>query len=204
MSSFRQLMMRNKGGGEHYETLTLAKNGSPTIVDGIVSGFSYNNYLSFYKSLNAPFEFKLKLKMTSIVQNTGYGFLGHTGSSGVMSLFFAQDPNMPIKSSVLLSTNSYSWSISDQTGTVGLDINTWFFFKLRFTGTQYISEISFDDVTYTQNTLATSSQYINSGGSFYICLGKAKSTQWVFSNGQIDLNESRFTFDGVKYKFEIA
>ena len=49
------------GGGDtpYDDIIHLSKNGNPTVVNEIASGFSDNDYLSFYKSLNAPFEFKL-------------------------------------------------------------------------------------------------------------------------------------------------
>lgn len=194
------------GGGDtpYDDIIHLYKNGNPTVVNEIASGFSDNDYFYFDNSLNTPFEFKIKLKITSNVTiGEMYGFLGHSNMYGIMSLGVRDFTGTNKKVDVMLSTNSGSWNIAEQQGTVTLNLNEWFYFKLTFNGTQYKSEISFDDINYTQNTLSNSSLYINNGNQLRICLGKGRQSGWSFSIGQIDFNKTRFTKNGIVYKFEI-
>ena len=179
--------------------------GNVSITDGVASGFTDNNYFYFSNRLNTPFEFKIKLKLTTEpTVGEMYGFLGHSNMYGIMSIGVRNWTGDMRKVDVNLSTNSSSWNIADQQGTVALNLNEWFYCKLTFNGTQYKSEISTDDVTYTQNTLANSSRYINNGNQLRICLGKGRQSGWSFSVGQIDFNESTFQKNGIIYKFAVS
>ena len=86
MSKLLQMLF---GGGDtpYDDIIHLYKNGNPTVVNEIASGFSDNDYFYFDNSLNTPFEFKIKLKITSNVTiGEMYGFLGHSNMYGIMSL----------------------------------------------------------------------------------------------------------------------
>lgn len=205
MSSFRQLMMKDKGG-KQLETMYLTKNGSPTIVDGIASGFSDSDYLYFPIALNKPFEFKIKFMIASdsyVSIGQMYGVFGHYNMYGIMSLGVRTNGS-GITTAQMLSTNNSSWNIMESNGTTVLSKGQWYYFKLSFSGTQYKVEISSDDSTYSQEGISDRTTFINNGNTLNVCLGKGRQSDWSFSVGSIDLNESRFTLDGVKYKFEIA
>lgn len=66
MSGFTQLMMRNKDGGSSKTEIFATKVGNPTIVDGVVSGFSSSKYLYFsLANTNLQNGFKCKIRFTT-------------------------------------------------------------------------------------------------------------------------------------------
>lgn len=65
MSSFRQLMMKNKGGSSKIEIFA-TKVGSPTITNNVVSDFSSSKYLYFsLANTNLQNGFHCKLRFTT-------------------------------------------------------------------------------------------------------------------------------------------
>ena len=117
----------------------------------IVSGFSSRNFIQptsgFYPSYydGQPFEVGVKLNTTTM---TGIqSFLGGCDSHdfyGIVTQF--QNNKLRIGS----TNNGTSWNLINLAeGTKTYDINTDYWFKLEYTGTQYIASWSTDGQTYT-------------------------------------------------------
>ena len=117
----------------------------------IVSGFSSRNFIQptsgFYPSYydGQPFEVGVKLNTTTM---TGMqSFLGGCDSHdfyGIVTQF--QNNKLRIGS----TNNGTSWNLINLAeGTKTYDINTDYWFKLEYTGTQYIASWSTDGQTYT-------------------------------------------------------
>ena len=165
------------------------KVGNPTIVDGVVSGFSNNDYLKLSSDfdLNTINTFELKTKITNGEENyytgicgssTGFGCLGlRRNKNGTLSFRVGWSPSNMVTSSIILNTNvSYyviaTFNLSTLIGTIG---------------------VSTDNIDWTIDTAT-----FDSSGNWWIDY-KFGATQDGFFNGSIDLNETYIKVNGVSW-----
>lgn len=164
-----------------YENFT--KIGSPTINNGVVSGFSSSNYLQLNNTVNLGnnFEIVFKINLTSYT-SSGVGNNIFSGKNNQYIIFY-------INSNGKLSFdigNGSSWIISSSIGTTTIPLNTDYYVKLTYNGTSYISYSSTDGNTWTQESIEASSQIIP---SFTGLIGVTRSLSEPLL-GSIDLKES--------------
>lgn len=171
--------------------------GSPTITDGVVSGFSANNYLTLptinFSNINS-WEFVFKVKMVDIY-HAKYFFGNMSGNSIVVGN--TDSPGGAFK--IFLSSNGTSWDIGNMSTNISNPANSIRYVRFGFTGTKYYVEQSSDGITYTNKEELSSSDKLYSSQLY---LGKAyqDSRYW---QGNIDLNESFAIIDGTKYIFTL-
>ena len=123
--------------------------GSPTITDGVVSGFSNSNYLSLTQlpANTQKFEivvcFESNSTDTPIIATNSLGFIIRQGNNQARVF--------------LASTTSSGWDISNDRRLTALN-NAKNWIKIEFTGTQYILSSSNDGINYTiEHTINNSS-----------------------------------------------
>lgn len=168
--------------------------GSPTITDGVVSGFSaYPNINSGYYvkinnfTYNNTFEIQVKIKTGETIGGT---VLGQANTS----------PKVGILNTSLRETN-FSCNLKDQNNqdiinvsNIGyadarrLSINTDYILNLKFTGTEYIYTLVDMNGTYYINRVISSSAKLRVGSlAFGINYVDVAYTAW---DGAIDMNET--------------
>lgn len=168
-------------------------NGTPTINEGIVSGFSSSNYLT----LNEPFkpegawEIVLKLKRSE----NGQQFL--LGSIGSWYKTFGGELRANNTLGFGLTSNGYSWDIAWFGGNVVLEENVWYWVKLSFTGSEYKYELSTNGSDYELVDSVTSSTPIYRGDDSIMNIG-IQGDRYKYWHGSIDLNESYVEYNGNK------
>jgi hypothetical protein len=154
--------------------------GSPTIVDGVVSGFNNSNYLKIDNAiiLSQADDWEIKIKIGT---NTGSYILGSnlqniiTCSIGTSSLY--------------LSSNGSSWDIASGVG-LSSRIPENSYLRLRFTGTHYILDYSTDNVTWTTCADVTSSSKLSSSLSYLRIGNWGGGGDTTLFTGTIDLKET--------------
>lgn len=171
--------------------------GSLSIIDNIASGFgttategsNVGRISASINSLSSPFEIATKFKTGNSVTQVQALFC--TGAYSAVLIY--SDGTIR----VALSSNGTSNNICSLTTTgYTVTINTEYWIKLSFTGTQYLLELSTDGVNYTTIWSTTSSNVMyaqeilfGSGGS------KASQTTNSFL-GSINLNETYIKSSG--------
>lgn len=176
--------------------LPLTKVGSPTVTDGVVSGFSSSNYLSLQQpfKLNADTvaEFVFKINISTIVAGTNffgtlnsYGIVINMNGSGKLSVFIGDGSSWNIANGILTSSN--------------LETNTDYFVKLIFNKQSISLLISTDGINYTgqSKTIVLEQEYIY---NLYYGVGRLSGN---YFRGSIDFNNSYIIIDGTRYKFVI-
>ena len=160
--------------------------GSPTIVDGVVSGFSSGNYLSLDTttfSSNNSFKFLVKAKLNSFAKAV-FGF------------------NQPWTNIFLARQDGVTWWFSSQTTgasqlnvkhTTQLQTSTWYYFLFSYDGNStYSIGVSTDGQNFEKTSYTSSSKM---GVSSKIMLGSWTQSSYQF-DGEIDLKETYIIVNG--------
>lgn len=160
--------------------------GSPTIVDGVASGFTTANYLTLPSKPvvdKNPWEMVLKVTTDSSLANQG---LIGVSSDGILRIQIQSK-----KLEVHLSTSTSSFNIVSALTSRALTANTTYWFKIEFTGSAYNLYLSTDGSVYDlEATKATSTAFVFPTTTF---IGRHRDTAW---KGSIDLSKSYIKING--------
>lgn len=175
--------------------------GSPTINDGVVSGFSNNDYLKMFQiDLSNPFEILFKVKTPS-TWGTAYDVIFSTAST----YGYTFQKNGPNKQFTYYVPDESDTSRTLHNGNIGLLEDTIYYIRTRFTGTQLIIDRStdnknwlieyqenrtvgfFNNAEYTIGRNATAAQQAWSG-SIYIADCYIKVNNYTIFNGKQQAN----------------
>ena len=163
------------------------KVGNPTIVDGVVSGFSGNDYLNLSQRANnsIPFEMVVCFTANSVTPTSGDG-LGIC-MVGDAQMFITRNSKLSVK----YSTGSNNW-ISEPTI---LSANTKYWGKFTYDGTNVGISISTNGTNFTTPTTQANNPRDREVGPKF---GYLYSAYQVF-DGSIDLNETYIKVNGVPW-----
>lgn len=161
--------------------------GSPTITDGVASGFSDSNYLrttqDFPQSSN-PFEMVFKVKFTAV--NT-------------TQVLFVSNQNLIVAVSgqghfrLQAQYQNSAWTYS-QDGVYSVPVNTDLYIKVLYDGAVFKLSYSTNGISFTDDiTISTSTLSFQSG----YCLMGTRGSQPLL--GSIDLNETYIKINGVPW-----
>lgn len=167
--------------------------------DGILSGFSTLNTCFFRSGFNPqsnPWEIVFKVYITDLSKDNWV--MGGSNTAGQDCYGIAFGINSAGKLNTYLSSGTASWDIaSNILGTSVLSINTWYYIKLVFNGTQYIGYTSSNGIDWVTEFTITSSVIVSQvdinrgiGCCFY------DTTNTGYLSGSIDLNESYIKING--------
>ncbi len=156
--------------------------GSPTIVDGVVSGFSTSNYLLL--GANVPysnnFEMVFKITTGSSFSSTNTIFEGSSSNNGL---------SIAINTSKYLyvSAGNGSW-IVNTSGTTVLSANTTYYVKFSCKNNVYKLELSTDNVNWnTEISVESSSVLVTTSAK---SIGYSTRFSGRVFRGSIDMNET--------------
>lgn len=191
MSSFRQLMMKEKGGSSKIEIFA-TKVGSPTIVDGVVSGFSSSKYLYFsLANTNLQNGFHCKLRFTTGNSvTTEQAIFQQSFYSGVGTQFgLTTHPNSSINNFVFYyCKNSPSYYSGYVYPNFRLSANTTYDFECEFSNGTITWRIGTPD-NLIEQTPITDANYDYFDYTRSIWIGYTNSGAF---QGSIDLNYCLF------------
>lgn len=126
--------------------------GSPTIVDGVASGFSSSNYVQLPQApdFSKPFEIVICFTKNTSVQGTSTSLFDCRGINGPTGLFIYMPSDTRIH--ILVGNNSGSWVVDGDviSGSVYpiIDIGVRYYFKLVFDGSSYTGYIKTDNTEW--------------------------------------------------------
>lgn len=169
--------------------------GSLTNNNGILSGFSINNYaqLNTFPTFNSvsTFEAVAKIKMLTYPSESYVMIYASANGHPAFNLYIYQNGNVAFDIG-----NRNSWVVDSERGTKVLSLNTWYWIKVAFTGTQYILSWSEDGTTWTQDAAYSTTTKVGYGANYNFNIGISRGAyDSIFSNGEIDLTESYIKLD---------
>lgn len=147
---------------ERVEELSLYKfpnaiiKGEPTINNGQISGFSTTNYLQF------PFEFETKGRTWLL---NGSFTTGNDITTQQNIIDSMASIALAVRSGRLvmaLSTTGTSFDLGEHLSMSDIEANTTYYFRISFSGTQYLLSLSTDKTDYIPEAIVTSSTPIAS------------------------------------------
>ena len=166
--------------------INTAVHGSPAISNGVASNFTLSDYLgvpTFFNPGTNTWEMVIKWHTPATFLNdatiigsaTLYSLAINTTSSGTVRVY--------------ISSNGTNFNIADAVvGSNALSVNTNYYFRIKFTGTQYIVEAS------TDNSIWTNFNTINNTSAIKPCYlhiqNYAVGNTTAVAGGTIDLKES--------------
>lgn len=169
--------------------------GNLTNTNGVLSGFSANNYATLplnFNPVQRPFEVVFKFVGTDgVIWNVG----DWTTSRGHISFEVSQNKLY----AEAAANSTLSWSIE---GVTTLSPNTNYWGKLTYNGVNtYSLYLSTDGTIWNTEGTATSNAFLADGSTQYNLIGIYVSNnvlEYAF-NGSIDLNESYINIDGIRW-----
>lgn len=206
MSSFRQLMMRNKGGGG---TLNATVVGNPTISnDFILSNCGYDDYLSIILGNIIPencMNWKICFKIKFISQKLVLVFDGLNNFYNTRIQFF--HPDLPNNCGWLLGGGYVSpweqwlntrYSLATSINIPNLNIDTWYYLIFGFDGTKYYIDYGTDGTNFTTLTYASLSvpTVFNTNITKIFIPNRSSTTEKV--EAELDLKETNIYVNGNK------
>lgn len=146
--------------------------GSPTIVDGVVSGFSTSNYLTLPTNniLKNANTWEIIIKLEDL-------------QSGYILGSYIQYSIALTKSKIYLSSNGSSWDIASGVGTGSANNDSYV--RIKFTGSSYIYDYSLDGINWINIATINSSVKIVNITELQIC-------KWYgyYATGSINITKS--------------
>lgn len=191
MSELLAMMMRK----QQYMNLDIV--GSPTISNGIVSGFSASDYLNLQNTITLSKDSNIEIveKINKPSDKNSNSFIGTETRFG-----FAIQLNNSGKMAVYVGDGN-SW-ITSNVGTFILDNDTDYYIKIKITNGLFNVLYSVDNINYTLDTSLDISS-LTAEEQYNLRLGVARNTTNYF-NGQIDINQSYIKIANTKYKFQFT
>lgn len=173
-------------------TIPLTKVGSPTITDGVVSGFSSADYvktgLSFILQASSNIEFYLRFKIDVATGNKSLLNIGSIWSAPLISV----------------SDNYISGAIIGSMGTTAserLEVDTYYRVKITMNNSVSNGYIYNDNGTLRAEKNNNPLSFADRTGNFLVGATYGTSTPAINS---IDLNNSYIIINGTKYIFTIG
>lgn len=195
-SFYQKCVDEYNDGTSAYMSSNINIVGSLTDNDGVLSGFTTStNYATslmpnYFPTSANSWELVIKAKMGSTpTGNVGFSSISYKS----LNLYIPANSN---NVTVELSSNNSTFDIGSIAST-GLQTNTYYWFKVEFTGTAYNYYVSTDGTTYTlQGTITSSTSiYLNDSG---IILGADYNLN-AGGDVIIDLNETYLNVNGSRF-----
>jgi hypothetical protein len=166
--------------------------GSPTIKDGVVSGFSDSNYLVLNKIPTNITSFEIVMKVTTSSTIEERVILGQSGSNW-------KTPQLGIDSTLTFyyntSVSGTSWDSNVPNSAFTPATNTTYWLKQVWTGSELQGYYSTNGVNYVlEGTLSMTSAPVWAQTMFI-----GSDSESSFWNGSIDLNECYININGERW-----
>lgn len=191
MSMFYELMMRKKE-----EIMYATIKGTLTENDGVFSGFSDSNYLALQHIIDFSKPFELLFKFTSTdFTNPQYLFSTRYNTTSGFDIYIQNS-----KIRIWGSTNGTSLDISSYS-TDTISVNTTYWYKLKYSPTQIIAELSTDGINFVQeNNIALSNQIYQN--NYNALIGHGQTVNANYFVGSIELPNSYIKIGATKYNIQ--
>lgn len=159
------------------------KVGSPTITDGVASGFSSANYLKTPAFSPQNNRWKMVCKFTTGETLPNCGIITGLGTTNSVAPLFITGQAML---SAFFSSNGTSWDIANSENILAPQPNTTYIIEIEFTGNSYKFYSYENNIWVLKKTIISSKQIY---GTIPLVFGNNRGQSLGF-NGSIDLNNT--------------
>ncbi len=174
--------------------------GSPTITDGVASGFSGSDYPQLSAAfptfdINDDIEIMLKATFSSDISGISKSLFGSKTTNSDISI--ETDANGRVYGYIYNSTNSQRLYTRTATGAISASGTYWINYRIH-NGSLTISS-SADKTTWVSSSIQLPSDFTYEKGTVPVIGGFTTSSSVTFFNGSIDLNETYIKVNGVPW-----
>lgn len=167
--------------------------GTPTIVDGVASGFSGSDYVTTSNSIDVTKPFEIVAKITTSNSNLLQNVIIFNGTNSVIAINATS--HKPVFLMRYYGTDSLLHSVS-ATVQSALEDNTTYYLK-GICNTEGISlSVSVDKTNWNTETKAIPDDFAYWQSATTVCFGSNAGYSTSFFSGSIDLNETYITANG--------
>lgn len=176
--------------------------GTLNHVDGVLSGFSLNDYAQAnknFESTSTPWEIVIALTTGSIVTGTDYAQVFYTGGYNKTnrSISIRIDKNGFFDFSI--GSGGEDWIITDLAGTYVVQPNTDYLVKLSYSGTDYVLAYSTDEgKTYIEDIKVQNKPVVIGSYTPYFGTYVGSSNPYNYF-GSIDFKKTYINVNGERY-----
>ena len=168
--------------------------GSPTIDDGVVSGFSASNYLVYpvaFTPDTQTWEKVFKYITGSTVTDGTIYSNGTVDKCGDSLFIYGSKPRF------LIGYTASAWNV-DSTANYTLSPNTSYWFKISFTGTSYNVDVSTNGTDY-ENIISVASSTVITANMSQLNIGQRLGYSSPLTSGSIDFSQSYIKINGKEW-----
>ena len=162
--------------------------GSPTIADGVVSGFSESDYLKTSSAFDFSKDFEIALKFTTPSSFNGQPAILYGLNSGT-DIYIGTGGRVEFK----YSSGGNTWLTTN----TQLQNNSIYYLKYIKNSTNISVYLSTDGTNYTLEK--TSADGKVPSGTYSLIFGRARTSSFVSFTGSIDFNETYIKVNGVPW-----
>ena len=177
--------------------------GNPTITnDGIVSGFSKNDYLYIPNSLSNTYNtFEIMFKFHTAATRAGAYIIGGGANSHNFLIAWTGAGYF----SLFLSSDNSTWDVAySVTSKMHVVPNSDYWMKFIFDGTKYIVYISTDGINYSPEILVNSSVKANIPTNLLLGCVWGGVTNYTYTLSELSIiKDGKEVFNGKKTKIDV-
>ena len=159
--------------------------GNPTITNGVVSGFSQNDYTSINKSVNikniTETMFKLYIDTSTITEDFLNFFLLQDGIR--IQYYFNKNLNYGINMKIYIAGAGHTSTSRN------IPTDTWFYLKTTYDGTTYKAFKSLDKITW-EELMSFDVDLSSEEDTTSFRIGSNQTQSVSYFRGSVDLNET--------------
>lgn len=183
-------------GGKVVGSVTYTTQGNPSIINGIASGFSINNYLKLSNNFTPgsyAWEIKFKVMTGNNVQNH-YDFFGSSNDTDWKHIGIGTQ-NAHFK--IYLSSTGSRWDIGISEGSHTISVNTSYYLKLIYNTASYQLFVSTDNENWTNDITIQNATPIYQNSAVQAIGANRVGGGNYYWPGSIDLNETYIKVNNV-------
>lgn len=163
--------------------------GSPTITDGVVSGFSTDDYIELKNTISSVNNLSLITKITTASSTNIYRFI--LGSKETRELTIAQGSNKKLR---LQLGNTGTAYYTELLGLTELQPSTTYYIKVEYSNSNFTMYLSLDGNTWTNEGSIT--YQLN---AITLRFGVTWTSSTNYWRGSIDLNYTYIKVNGITF-----
>lgn len=175
--------------------------GSPTITNGVVSGFSSSNYLTLPQISNLANQYEIKAKLKITQNSSSYMAI-------LLSYYNWGKQGIRIKADTLSANLRYIYNETATDKDINLQYNFQenvdYYIKYVYKNNEFYIGVSEDDINYVysqKETIPSGVTLVQPNNSDVGYLSIGRTYQYSAFQGEIDINNSYTIIDGTKYTF---
>lgn len=167
--------------------------GSPTVVNGVASGFSNVNYLNLPNKFNPSNKnWEIGLKITTPSTFADYNYMIGNSTNNYQNIVLETNYNK-LRWLITTSGTSYDYAVNSE---LTLDTSTTYYLRYAFTGSEYVCDVSTDNKTWERAITIESSTPMFAATEVARIGNNMGNYNW---GGSIDISQCYININGSRW-----